>query len=205
MKKNIVTVIYKYINKKHNNEELLKDLNELKELYPKNKKTITKFITEINKIMSSSLSDIERDSKIEELILKSEYNIETAKTMSPMDVANMIGDLFYLEYLPAIDQEYFDEMVNACVENGEREYAWRLALNYDRRFDMDKIETYFIDIKDSYYLAELVSIQDNPNYSRITTKLINSKDKELIQKVLSKNYIEFPEELKAKLEKFIKD
>ena len=205
MKKNIVTVIYKYINKKHNNEELLKDLNELKELYPKNKKTITKFITEINKIMSSSLSDIERDSKIEELILKSEYNIETAKSMSPMDVANMIGDLFYLECLPAIDQEYFDEMVNACVENGEREYAWRLALNYDRRFDMDKIETYFIDIKDSYYLAELISIQDNPNYSRITTKLINSKDKELIQKVLSKNYIEFPEELKAKLEKFIKD
>ena len=32
MKKNIVTVIYKYINKKHNNEELLKDLNELIEL-----------------------------------------------------------------------------------------------------------------------------------------------------------------------------
>lgn len=205
MKKNIVTVIYKYINKKHNNEELLKDLNELIELYPKDKKIITKFITEINKIMASSLSDIERDSKIEELILKSEYNIETAKSMSPMDVANMIGDLFYLECLPAIDQEYFDEMVNACVENGEKEYAWRLALNYDRRFDMDKIETYFIDIKDSYYLAELISIQDNPNYSRIATKLINSKDKELIQKILSKNYIEFPDELKTKLEKFIKD
>lgn len=205
MKKNIVTVIYKYINKKHNNEGLLNDLNELIELYPKDKKIITKFITEINKIKASSLSDIERNSKIEELILKSEYNIETAKTMSPMDVANMIGDLFYLEYLPAMDQEYFDEMVNACVENNEREYAWRLALNYDRRFDMDKIETYFIDIKDSYYLAELISIQDNPNYSRITTKLINSKDKELIQKVLSKNYIEFPDELKTKLEKCIKD
>lgn len=204
MKKNIVTVIYKYINKKHNNEELLKDLNELIELYPKDKKIITKFITEINKIMASSLSDIERDSKIEELILKSEYNIETAKSMSPMDVANMIGELFYLECLPAIDQEFFDEMVDACVENGEKEYAWRLALNYDRRFDMDKIETYFIDIKDSYYLAELISIQDSPNYSRITTKLINSKDKELIEKILSKNYIEFPDELKTKLEKYIK-
>ena len=70
---------------------------------------------------------------------------------------------------------------------------------------MDKIETYFIDIKDSYYLAELISIQDNPNYSRITTKLINSKDKELIQKMLSKEYIEFPDALKTKLEKFIKD
>lgn len=204
MKKNIVTVIYKYINKKHNNEELLKDLNELIELYPKDKKIITEFITEINKITASSLLDIERDSKIEELILKSEYNIETAKTMSSMDVANMIGDLFYLECLPAIDQEFFDEMVDACVENGEKEYAWRLALNYDGRFDMDKIETYFIDIKDSYYLAELISIQDNPNYSRITTKLINSKDKELIEKILSKNYIEFPDELKTKLEKYIK-
>lgn len=204
MKKNIVTVVFKYINKKHNKEELLKDLNELIELYPKDEKIITEFITEINKITASSLLDIERDSKIEELILKSEYYISTAKSMSPMDVANMIGDLFYLECLPAIDQEFFDEMVDACVENGEKEYAWRLALNYDRRFDMDKIETYFIDIKDSYYLAELISIQDNPNYSRITTKLINSKDKELIEKILSKNYIEFPDELKTKLEKYIK-
>lgn len=204
MKKNIVTVVFKYINKKHNKEELLKDLNELIELYPKDEKIITEFITEINKITASSLLDIERDSKIEELLLKSEYYISTAKTMSPMDVANMIGDLFYLECLPAIDQEFFDEMVDACVENGEKEYAWRLALNYDRRFDMDKIETYFIDIKDSYYLAELISIQDNPNYSRITTKLINSKDKELIEKILSKNYIEFPDELKTKLEKYIK-
>lgn len=204
MKKNIVTVVFKYINKKHNKEELLKDLNELIELYPKDEKIITEFITEINKITASSLLDIERDSKIEELLLKSEYYISTAKTMSPMDVANMIGDLFYLECLPAIDQEFFDEMVDACVENGEKEYAWRLALNYDRRFDMDKIETYFIDIKDSYYLAELISIQDNPNYSRITTKLINSKDKELIEKILSKNYIEFPDKLKTKLEKYIK-
>lgn len=204
MKKNIVTVVFKYINKKHNKEELLKDLNELIELYPKDEKIITEFITEINKITASSLLDIERDSKIEELLLKSEYYISTAKTMSPMDVANMIGDLFYLECLPAIDQEFFDEMVDACVENGEKEYAWRLALNYDKRFDMDKIETYFIDIKDSYYLAELISIQDNPNYSRITTKLINSKDKELIEKILSKNYIEFPDKLKTKLEKYIK-
>ena len=37
------------------------------------------------------------------------------------------------------------------------------------------------------------------------TKLINSKDKELIQKMLSKEYIEFPDALKTKLEKFIKD
>lgn len=204
MKKNIVTVVFKYINKKHNKEELLKDLNELIELYPKDEKIITEFITEINKITASSILDIERDSKIEELLLKSEYYISTAKSMSPMDVANMIGDLFYLECLPVIDQEFFDEMVDACVENGEKEYAWRLALNYDRRFDMDKIETYFIDIKDSYYLAELISIQDNPNYSRITAKLINSKDKELIEKILSKNYIEFPDELKTKLEKYIK-
>ena len=205
MKKNIVTVIYKYINKNHNNEELLKDLNELIKLYPKDKDIIIKYITEINEIMNSTLLDIERDSKIEELILKSEYNIETAKTMSPMDVANMIGDLFYLKCLQDIDQEYFDEMVDECVENDEKEYAWRLALNYDGRFDMDKIETYFIDIKDSYYLAEIKNNQDNPKYSGITTKLINSKDKELIQKMLSKEYIEFPDALKTKLEKFIKD
>ena len=116
MKKNIVTIIFKYINKKHNNEELLKDLNELIELYPKDKDIIIKYITEINEIMNSTLLDIERDSKIEELLIKSKYNIDTAKNMSPMDVANMIGDLFYLEYLPDIDQEYFDEMVEECIK-----------------------------------------------------------------------------------------
>ena len=119
MNKNIVTIIFKYINKKHNSEELLKDLNELIELYPKDKDIIIKYITEINEIMNSTLLDIERDSKIEELLIKSKYNIDTAKNMSPMDVANMIGDLFYLEYLPDIDQEYFDEMVEECIKNME--------------------------------------------------------------------------------------
>ena len=121
MNKNIVTVIFKYINKKHNNKELLKDLNELIELYPKDKNIIIKYIKEINEIMNSTLLDIERDSKIEELLIKSKYNIDTAKNMSPMDVANMIADLFYIEYLPDIDQEYFDEMVEACIKNDKKE------------------------------------------------------------------------------------
>lgn len=85
-------------------------------MYPKDKDIIIKYITEINEIMNSTLLDMERDSKIEELLIKSKYNIDTAKNMSPMDVANMIGDLFYLEYLPDIDQEYFDEMVEECIK-----------------------------------------------------------------------------------------
>ena len=117
-------------------------------------------------------------------------------------------------YMQDVPQVFIETVVKCLIigvifaslkEKDEREYLWRLGLNYNRMFDMDKIETYFIDIKDSYYLAELISIQDNPNYSGITTKLINSKDKELIQKMLSKEYIEFPDALKTKLEKFIKD
>lgn len=205
MKKNIATVLFKYINKKHNNEELLKDLNELLELYPEDKKEINKMIDKINDVISSTLLEIERDSKIEKMLFEWDYYLKVATSMTPFEVANMIGDLFYLQYKPHIDQEYFDDMVDTLKEKDEREYLWRLALNYERMFDMDKIETYFINVKDSYYLAELISIQDNPNYGRIAKKLIDSKDKELIKKTIEKNYIEFPENLESMLMKFIKD
>lgn len=205
MKKNVTAVIFKYINRNYNNEELLKDLNELIEIYPKDKKEINKMIAKIKNIIDSTLLDIERDSKIEKLLFSWDYYIKKATSMTSFELATMIGDLFYLKYKPNINQEYFYDMVDALIEKDEKEYAWRLALNYNRMFDMDKIETYFINIKDSYYLAELISILDYPNYERITSKLIDSKDKELIQKTISKNYIEFPKHLNDKLKKFLKD
>lgn len=205
MKKNIATVLFKYINKNHNNEELLKDLNELLELYPEDKKEIKKIITKIKEIMSSTLLDIERDSKIEKLLFEWDYYIKVATSMTPFEVATMIGDLFYSQYKPHIDQEYFDDMVTSLIEKDEKEYAWRLGLNYNKMFDMDKIETYFIDIKDAYYLTELISVLDEPNYYRIANKLINKKDKEFIKNVISRTYIDFPEYILNELENFIKD
>lgn len=205
MKKNIATVLFKYINKNHNNEELLKDLNELLELYPEDKKEIKKIITKIKEIMSSTLLDIERDSKIEKLLFEWDYYIKVATSMTPFEVATMIGDLFYSQYKPHIDQEYFDDMVTSLIEKDEKEYAWRLGLNYNKMFDMDKIETYFIDIKDAYYLTELISVLDEPNYYRIANKLINKKNKEFIKNVISRTYIDFPEYILNELEKFIKD
>lgn len=205
MLKNIATITLKHINKNHNNEELLKDLNELLELYPKDKEEINQIIKDINNIINSELSDEEKNLNIEKYLLKNKYYYDTAINMTPMEIATMIGDLFYSRRLPEMDQEFFEDLVDACIQNNEREYAWRLALNFNNIFDMDKIETYFINIKDSYYLSELISILDNPNYNRITTKLIESKDKKLIKEVISRNYIKFPDELNKKLEEYIKD
>lgn len=205
MLKNIATITLKYINKNHNTLDLLSDLNELLELYPSDKDEINKIIKDINKIINGKLNEEEKKLKIEEYLLKNKYYYNTAINMTPLEVATMIGSLFYLRRLPKIDQEYFNELVDACIQNDEKEYTWRLALNYNNIFDMDKIETYFINIKDSYYLSELISILDSPNYNRITTKLIESKDKELINNVISRDYIDFPDMLNEKLEEYIKD
>lgn len=205
MLKNIATITLKHINKDHSAKELLSDLNELLELYPKDKEEINQIIKDINNMLNSELSDEEKNLKIEKYLLNNKYYYDTAINMTPMEIATMIGDLFYSRRLPKMDQEFFDDLVDACVQNNEREYAWRLALNFNNIFDMDKIETYFINIKDSYYLSELISILDNPNYNRITTKLIESKDKKLIKEVISRNYINFPDDLNKKLEEYTKD
>ncbi len=198
---NIVNLTFKYLNKKINEEELLEKLNLLMKENSKDKKEISNIIKEVNNIISSDKSREE----LEEYILNNEYYKETAKSMTPLDVANMIGESFSSKKLPTIDQEFFNDMADSLIKEDNKGYLWRLALNYNNEFDMDKLETYFIDTKDTYYLTELISVLDEPNYYRIANKLIDTKDKEFVSEILDAEYISFPEYLLNTLEKFIRN
>ena len=198
---NIAKLTFKYLNKKINEEELLEKLNLLMEENPKDKKEISNIINEINNIISSDKSREE----LEEYLLNNNYYKETAKSMTPLDVANMIGEFFSSKKLPTIDQEFFNDMADSLIKENNRGYLWRLALNYNNEFDMDKLETYYIDTRDSYYLTELISVLDEPNYYRIANKLIDTKDKEFISDIIDTEYISFPDYLLTALEKFIRN
>lgn len=198
---NIAKLTFKYLNKKINEEELLEKINLLMEEKPKDKKEISNIINEINNIISSDKSREE----LEEYLLNNNYYKETAKSMTPLDVANMIGESFSSKKLPEIDQEFFNNMADSLIKEKDREYLWRLALNYNNEFDMDKLETYFIDTRDTYYLTELISVLDEPNYYRIANKLLDTKDKEFISDIIDKEYISFPDYLLTALEKFIRN
>lgn len=167
----------------------------------KDKTEISNIIKEVNNIISSDKSREE----LEEYILNNEYYQETAKSMTTLDVANMMGESFSSKKLPTIDQEFFNDMADSLIKEDNKGYLWRLALNYNNEFDMDKLETYFIDTRDTYYLTELISVLDEPNYYRITNKLIDTKGKEFISDIIDTEYISFPDCLLNTLEKFIRN
>lgn len=198
---NIVKLTFEYLNKKINEEELLEELNNLMNENSKDKTEISNIIKEVNNIISSDKSREE----LEEHILNNEYHKETAKSMTPLDVANMIGESFSSKKLPTIEQEFFNDMADSLIKEDNKGYLWRLALNYNNEFDMDKLETYFIDTRDTYYLTELISVLDEPNYYRIANKLIDTKDKEFISDIIDTEYISFPDYLLNTLEKFIRN
>ena len=61
-------------------------------------------------------------------------------------------------FLPKLDSEELNKLIDAGIEHDEREYLWRLAFNFEFEVDLDRIANYFISVKDSYYLSELFSV-----------------------------------------------
>lgn len=162
------------INKLINDIKIIKDktANEIDEIEKNRLATIEKFVSDINKILESNL---EKDIK-EKIEKRKKYFIEEKKktkdggklyksiyiiladndlinyywdSMSDYELLEFIAKYISVPMPPQIDQEKFEKIVKAGIEKDEREWLWRLALNYSKRkFDYSLIEDYYIKIKD---------------------------------------------------------
>lgn len=106
------------------------------------------------------------------------------KKMSDEDLLAFITEHISVPNPLSITKEKFNTLANLAMKQDDRETLWRLAFNYNcQQMDMETIENYFIEKRDHYYLAELVSAcREDISVKGVIDKVLATKDDEFIQK-----------------------
>lgn len=233
----LVNLMYRYINRFMNSDELLKNIENIDLAnYSENEITeIKKLILDIKNIKSSIPNKIDKIEKnrIESInnILKKLENIREINTKDDEKIefinkqynklleekkiikdggklyegiyklltnnsiinkyAEKMNDKELLEFItkyisvplpPVLTQKKFDNLVSIGIKEDKRESLWRLAFNYNKKkINFSKIEDYFIEKRDAYYLVELISsVREDLNMTKLIQKVISTKDNDFI-------------------------
>lgn len=164
---------------------ILKNLEKIK-TNEKNSKEAKEFAENRYNSLVKDKEDI-RDSgpryeQLYELLVNNSVYVNHCRKMSDLELLEFITQYISAPVTPNIDQETFDDLVSAGIEKDKREALWRLAFNYNgKKKDFTRIENYFIDQRDDYYLTELISaVQEDLNIDELIEKVINTKDTNFI-------------------------
>lgn len=174
-------------NEKNNINNLIKEIseieintpNEIDEYVIKKKKSVNEIIKKVDNILKDTIPegllnkyltslkidyDKEMDShdrwfKIFDCISNNEYFNNCFNSLSDYELLEFIAQYIEVPYPPILNQEEFERLVKVGIKHDEREWLWRLALNYEQHnINFDSIVDYFIKMKDGYYIAELISM-----------------------------------------------
>ena len=143
----------------------------------KTKNYINKHIKSLNDDYKKVVDSEKRWLAISECITTNNYFNYVFDNLDDYELLEFIAQYISAPFPPNFTQEEFNRLVKVGIENDEREWLWRLAFNYEKRdINFDLIVDYFIDKKDDYYIAELVSaVGECLNIDKIIDK-INDKD-----------------------------
>lgn len=183
---------FKYSNEFIKDDKLVEELNKLKDKYPLSKDEINTVINKVESLLNE-FGEYVRFSKIQDVLEETELFKTELKNITPKLMLDMLTQYIYVGNIPDITQNFFDEMVNKCINSNSREKAWRLALNFIKNKNIQKIEDYFIEVRDEYYIGELLSTlydDDLILVDRVINKMVNTNDKKFIKKYLQLNYID---------------
>lgn len=193
-----VKTVYKFINKFIDKDTLIKEINIFlkSKIGQKYNNELVKLLDEIeNKDVSIEelmLEENDEINRITNLLLNNEIYITLANQMNNQDLMLLITYYIFAPMIPMIDQETFNDLVNSAIQyDYPLEKVWRLAMNYDSRgYNYDLIDEFFVNSKDSYYLAEYISGVIQVNKEKIVNMIIQTKDKEFIKSLLKDNFIQ---------------
>lgn len=193
-----VKTVYKFFNKFIDKDTLIQEINIFlkSKIGKKYNKELVKLLDEIeNKdasIEELMLEENDEINRITNLLLNNEIYITLANQMNNQDLMLLITYYIFAPMIPMIDQETFNDLVNSAIQyDYPLEKVWRLAMNYDSRgYNYDLIDEFFVNSKDSYYLAEYISGVIQVNKEKIVNMIIQTKDKEFIKALLKDNFIQ---------------
>lgn len=197
-KKNyFVKSVYKYINKLINKDILINEINVFI-----NSKTGKKYINDLNPLLEAIEN---KDKDIEDLIINNEdeyeriFNlvihnktyIDIAQNMSDLELMLLITSYIFVPYIPKIDQDYFNDLVNVAKDYDHAlENIWRLGMNFDGKgYNFDLLDDFFVKSKDIWYLGEYISGIHQINQEKIVNKILGTKDKGFIKQILENELI----------------
>ena len=193
-----IKAVYKFINKFIDKDTLIKEINIFlkSKIGRKYNNELVKLLDEIeNKDVSIEELMLEKNdevNRITNLLLNNEIYITLANQMNNQDLMLLITYYIFAPMIPMIDQQTFNDLVNSAIQyDYPLEKVWRLAMNYDSRgYNYDLIDEFFVNSKDSYYLAEYISGVIQVNKEKIVNMIIQTKDKEFIKALLKDNFIQ---------------
>ena len=164
----ILGTLEKVKNNKENNQEVLDTVQ----------RQYDNLIREKKKVRDSGPRYIE----LSKSLTTNKTYISYCQKMDSKELLELITQYISVPMPPRIDQDLFDEMVEAGIKEDKREALWRLVFNYvGRNKDFTRVEDYFIEKRDAYYLTELISIEDKElNMEKLEKKINNTNDKKFI-------------------------
>ena len=158
------------------------------ETIPKDEDIINRLLNNLKKDNEKEIDSHERWLAIAQCIDENDYFNTCFDNLSDYELLEFISQYIQVPFPPQLSQEKFEKLVKVGIENDEREWLWRLAFNYERRnINFDLIVDYFINVKDGYYLAELISaVGECLDIDSIIDKITN---KELIKDLKERKYV----------------
>lgn len=208
-----IKTIYKFINKFINKDTLIQEIDLFlkSKIGNKYKNELEKLLNEIeNKNMSIEellLQSNDEHNRIVNLLVNNELYITLAKQMNAQDLMLLITYYIFAPIIPKIDQDTFNDLVNSAIKyDHSLENVWRLGMNFDcKNYNYDLLDEFFVNSKDSWYLAEYISSIHQVNQEKIVNMVIQAKDKEFIKRLLEDNFIQshLEEKYKDKLEQVL--
>ena len=191
----LVKVVFDFINRHINKNELLKELIVFKKCKNEYLKDINELVKEINKgpdlKEDSFIKEEEENIRIDNILIKNKLYTTLAEKMSLKELMLLITYYISSNKIPQIDDNTFNELVKEAINSlYPLETVWRLAMNYDRRgYNYDDIDKFFIDSRDTWYIGEYISGVYQADLDKILKMIIDTKDKKFIKDVLNEPVI----------------
>ena len=138
------------------NKFLIEKLNEFND---KNNKLTKKEFNCLNKENNPERDSIDRFNVIYDYIKNNSFINNIIDNLSDIELLQIITRNFSAVKLFDISKEKFDDLVKLAISKDMKEALFRLAnnfTNYDN-YDLNPIINYYIKIKDSWYISELIS------------------------------------------------
>lgn len=110
-------------------------------------------------------------------LFKKYYN-----NMSDEELLNFITNYIKMPNPFKLSTEKLDDLIEIGLKQNNKEKLWRLAFNYaEYGIDTSKIEDYYINERDDYYLIELISaIKEYLNVDEVMDKVLDTNDDKYI-------------------------